>query len=293
MFSFNNVNALVVGGASGIGRAMAMEFSRRGTRVAVADIDDAGAARTAARINEAGGSAIGVSCDVTDASSLTAAVTSAEQFLGSIDICANAVGVLLSGNPEDIPIEEWERIFQVNVFGAARLNELVLPKMIARGSGYIVNTASVAGLHPFAITRIPYAASKAALISMSENLAIYLKPKGVRVSCLCPGPTATPIGGRSKEWTQGLPLVGPGRDYALLTAQRTAEIFCDGMEAERVIIPSQEQISLGYMRRHAASPDQFIYERVGQYACGNDGLPNIDFSDPEIVAAFNDLEGGK
>jgi NAD(P)-dependent dehydrogenase (short-subunit alcohol dehydrogenase family) len=289
MFSFNNVNALVVGAASGIGRALAIEFARRGARIAVADIDQAGAARTATHIREAGGTATSVSCDVTDAAALAVAVRSAEEFLGSIDVCANAVGVLLSGNPEDIPVAEWERIFQVNVFGAARLNELLLSRMIARGSGYIVNTASVAGLHPFAITRIPYAASKAALISMSENLAIYLKPRGVRVSCLCPGPTATPIGGRSKEWTQGLPIVGPGRDYVLMTAQRTAQVFCDGMERERVIIPSQERISLGYMQRHAASPDQFVYERIGQYASGDDGLPKIDLSDPDIAEAFKDL----
>lgn len=292
MFSFSKANALVVGAASGIGRALALEFSRRGARVAIADLDEAGAGRMAARINEAGGSAVGIPCDVTDAASVDAAVNSAEKFLGSIDVCANAAGVLLSGNPEDIPVAEWERIFQVNFFGAVRLNERVLPGMLARGTGYIVNTASVAGLHPFAITRVPYAASKAALISMAENLAIYLKPRGVRVSCLCPGPTATPIGGRSKEWTPGLPYVGPGRDYALLTAQRTAQIFCDGMEREHVIIPSQEQVSLDYMRRHAASPNQFIHERIGQYASGDDGLPIFDFSDPEIAAAMRDVESG-
>ena len=178
------------------------------------------------------------------------------------------------------------------MFGAARLNELVLPKMIARAQGYIVNTASVAGLHPFAITRVPYAASKAALISMSENLAIYLKPKGVQVSCLCPGPTVTPIGGKSSTWTEGVQMVGPGRDYSLMTPQRTAQVFCDGMEAEDVIILAQERITLDYMRRRAASPDNFIYERIVQYACGDDGLPKIDFSDPEIAEALKDIEHG-
>jgi NAD(P)-dependent dehydrogenase (short-subunit alcohol dehydrogenase family) len=290
MFSFTNANALVVGAASGIGRAMALEFAMRGARIAVADLDEAGAIRTAAKINEAGGNAIGIRCDITDASSLAAAVQAAEEFLGAIVICANSVGVLLSGNPEDIPLGEWERIFQVNVLGAARLNALVMPKMIARGSGYIVNTASVAGLHPFAITRVPYAASKAALISMSENLAIYLKPKGVLVSCLCPGPTATPIGGRATEWTAGLPVVGPGNDYVLMTAQHTAQMFCDGMEAGRVLIPSQEAISLAYMQNHAANPDHFLGQRIAQFASGDSGLPNIDFSDAEIIAAFKQLD---
>lgn len=289
MFSFANSKALVVGAASGIGRAMALEVAQRGADVVAADIDKTGADQTANLIREAGGNASSVSCDVTDPLSLADAITAAEDFLGSIDLSVNAVGVLLSGNPEDIPITEWERIFQVNLIGAARLNELVLPRMIGRSQGYIVNTASVAGLHPFAITRIPYAASKAALISMSENLAIYLKPKGVRVSCLCPGPTVTPIGGKSSTWTEGVPMVGPGRDYLLMTPQQTAKVFCDGMEAERVIILAQEQITLGYMRRHAASPDNFIYERVGQYACRDDGLPRIDLSDPQIAEAFRDI----
>lgn len=290
MFSFGDTRALVVGAAGGIGRALALEFAQRGARVAAADIDGAGAARTASDINDMGGTAIGLGCDVTDGASLAAAVSAAEDFFGSIDISANAVGVLLSGNPEDIPLTEWERIFRVNVFGAVRLNGLVMPKMIDRARGYIVNTASVAGLHPFAITRVPYAASKAALISMSENLAIYLKPKGVRISCLCPGPTVTPIAGSSRNWTEGVPMIGPGRDYSLMTPQRSAQVFCDGMEAERVIILAQERTTLNYMRQFAASPEDFIDDRIGQYARGDDGLPDIDLSDPEIAEAFKDIE---
>jgi len=293
MFTFDGANALVVGAAGGIGRALAIEFSRRGSRVAAADLDAAGAAATAAEIDSSGGCATSVGCDVTDAASLSAAVAAAEAFLGDLDIAANTAGVLLSGNPEDIPVQEWQRIFAVNLFGAVRLNELVLPKMLARGSGYIVNTASVAGLYPFAVTRVPYAASKAALILMSENLAISLRPRGVRVSCLCPGPTATPIGGRSREWTEGLKVVGPGRDYTLQSAPRAAQVFCDGMAAGRVIISSEEAVSSQYVQRHAASPDDFILERIGQYACGDYGLPQIDFADPEIMAALHDLQGGR
>ncbi len=292
MFSFENANALVVGGAGGIGRALALEYAQRGARVAVADIDEEGALETAALIKAAGGYSLGLACDVTDAVSLTATVASAEESLGSIDISCNAVGVLLSGNPEDIPLAEWERVFRINVFGAARLNELVLPKMLERGQGYIVNIASVAGLTPFAVTRIPYAASKAALISMSENLAIYLKPKGIRVSCLCPGPTATPIGTRSNDWTEGLQVVGPGGDYSLMLPQQAARIFCDGMEAGQVVILSHRDTTRGYMQRHASSPEQFIDERIEQFAEGDYGLPDIDLSDPGIVSALRSVQGG-
>lgn len=286
MFSFQDTTALVVGAAGGIGRALAVEFSQRGASVVAADIDEAGATETARLIVDAGGKALGVACDITDEQSVQSALESAEAFLGEIDIVANAVGVLLSGHPEDIPLAEWQRIFQINVLGAARLNEKLLPQMLERGRGYIVNTASVAGLYPFAITRIPYAASKAALISMSQNLAIYLKPKGINVSCLCPGPTLTAIGGRSNDWTEGLRMVGPSRDYKLMTALESAGIFCDGMELERVIINSQPEVTLDLMQRAAASPDHFIYERIGQYASGDDGLPAVDFSDPAIIKAL-------
>lgn len=290
MFSFDKANAFVIGAASGIGRALALEFSQRGARIAVADIDEAGVAQTAKRINETGGNAVSLHSDITDEQSLANAVAQAEQFLGPIDISVNVVGVLLSGNIEDIPLSEWQRIFQTNVFGAARLNQIMLPKMIAREQGYIVNTASVAGLYPFAITRIPYAASKAALISMSQNLAIHLKPKGIKVSCLCPGPTATPIAEKSSVWTEGAPMYGPGRNYSLKTPWETAQVFCNGLEAERVIIPSDEEPTFDYMRRHAASPDNFIYEKIGQYSCGDTGLPQIDFANPDIIDALNGID---
>ncbi|WP_317932363.1 SDR family oxidoreductase [Halioxenophilus sp. WMMB6] len=290
MFSIQGSKAFVVGAAGGIGRALALEFSRRGAEVAAADIDAAGAEQTAQQITERGGRAIALQCNLADQQSLANAVAEAEAFLGEIDISANVVGVLLSGNAEDIPLAEWERIFQINFFGAARLTELMLPRMLARGKGYLVNTASVAGLYPFAITRIPYAASKAALISMTQNLAIYLKPKGISVSCLCPGPTATPIGEKSTTWTEGAPVVGPGRAYTLKTAQQAAQAFCDGMELQRVIIPSEEAPTLAYMQRYANSPDNFIYERIGQYACADSGRPIVDFSNPEILAIVQGVD---
>ena len=95
---------------------------------------------------------------------------------------------MLNGHPEDIPLAEWQRIMDLNYFAAVRGCQHFLPKFLARGSGHLVNTASFAGLYPYAASRVPYAASKAAIISMSQNLAVYLEPQGVRVSCLIPGP---------------------------------------------------------------------------------------------------------
>ncbi len=272
MFSFKGKNAFIIGAGQNIGREIALEFARRGARVVIADINQAGADETAQLIKTAGGEAIGVVCNVTSEDSVRDAVHAAEQFLGNIDIHMNNAGIIHSGNPEDFPATEWERMFSVNFFGAVRANAVVLPKMLARGQGYIVNTASFAGLYPYATNRIPYAASKAALISMSENLAISLLPRGVRVSCLCPGPTMTTSIIGMKPWSENVEMRGPGNTLGVKSQEEVARILADGMCAERIIIPTHEE---GYetVRRRGDSPDIFIQSKINEFANGNSGLP--------------------
>lgn len=272
MFNFENKNALIIGGGQNIGREIALEFARRGARIAVADINKSGADETAQLIVAAGGQAIGIGCDVTSDVSVQAAVNEAEKFLGDIDIHMNNAGVLHTGNPEDFPVHEWERMFNVNFFGAVRANAVVMPKMISRGKGYIVNTASFAGLYPYAISRVPYAASKAALISMSENLAIYLIPKGIRVSCLCPGPTMTTSIVGMKPWSDHVIMRGPGSNLDIKSQEEVAKILADGMCAERIIIPTHEEGGETIQQR-AVSPDHFIQKKIEEFASGNSGLP--------------------
>jgi NAD(P)-dependent dehydrogenase (short-subunit alcohol dehydrogenase family) len=272
MFNFENKNALVIGAGRNIGRAIALEFSRRGARVAVADLDPIGADETAQLITAAGGTATAIACDVTSADAVAQTVATAEQVLGALDIHMNNAGIIHSGNPEDFPAAEWERMFSVNFFGAVRANAVVLPRMLARGRGYIVNTASFAGLYPYAINRIPYAASKAALVSMSENLAISLLPRGIRVSCLCPGPTMTTSTMGMKPWSDGVILRGPGDNLELRSQEHAATVLADGMCAGRIIIPTHEA-GWDIMQRHTASPDDFVRSKIAEFAAGNSGLP--------------------
>jgi NAD(P)-dependent dehydrogenase (short-subunit alcohol dehydrogenase family) len=272
MFTFENKTALVIGAGQNIGRSIALEFARRGARVAVADISKAGAEETARLINGAGGKAIGIACDVTDERSVREAVGEAERFLGDIDIQMNNAGIIHSGNPEDFPASEWERMFSVNFFGAVRANAIVLPKMLARGQGYIVNTASFAGLYPYATNRIPYAASKAALVSMSENLAVYLLPKGIRVSCLCPGPTMTTSTVGMKPWSEGVIMRGPGNHLAVKSQDHAATVLADGMCAGRILIPTHEE-GWEIVRRRGSSPDDFVRQKIEAFARGDSGLP--------------------
>jgi len=272
MFSFESRNAFIIGAGQNIGRAIALEFARRGARVAVADINRSGAEETAQLIIAAGGKATGIGCDVTNENSVREAVDAAERFLGDIDVHMNNAGIIHSGNPEDFPASEWERMFSVNFFGAVRANAIVLPRMVARGQGYIVNTASFAGFYPYATNRIPYAASKAALISMSENLALYLLPKGIRVSCLCPGPTMTTSTVGMKPWSEKVIMRGPGNHLDVRSQEHAARVLADGMCAGRIIIPTHEE-GFDLMQRHAASPDDFIRMKIEEFARGASGLP--------------------
>jgi NAD(P)-dependent dehydrogenase (short-subunit alcohol dehydrogenase family) len=273
MSLFDNRTALIFGAARGIGRAVALEFARRGARIAVADINVTGAEDTVASVAAAGGKASAFACDVTSEQSVRGAVRQAEDRLGSIDILMNNVGVILSGNPEDIPSSEWRRIMDLNFFAAIHGIQAISPGMIERGSGHIVNTASFAGLYPYAANRIPYVAAKAAVVAMSETLALYLQPKGVRVSCFCPGPVATAVMGNMKIRSASVAFRGPGRQYEVITPEKAATMLVDGMLDGRVIIPTDPKV-WDVMRRHAASPDAFIQEKIDEFARGDCGKPS-------------------
>lgn len=271
---FAGANALIFGGAKGIGRAVALEWARRGSRLAIADIDEAAAQKTAREIETASGKAIGISADVLSEDSIAVAAARAEAELGEIDIVMNNVGVVLNGHPLDIPSAEWHRIFELNYFSIVRSNNVLLPKMLERGSGHIVCTASYAGLYPYAAGRLPYASSKAAIISLCENLAIITEPQGVRVSCLIPGPTATTIMDGMTNWTPDLPMYSPGSETVLILPEQLAAILADGMRDGRILVPAGEE-AFEIARRHARDPDGFVRGKIAEFARGDYGTPEV------------------
>lgn len=280
---FANASALIFGGAKGIGRAIAFEWARRGCQIAVADIDDAAAEALAGEIEAAGGVAIGIGADVLSAASMEAAVRAAEDRFGQIGIVMNNVGAILNGHPEDVPMAEWQRIMELNYFAVVRSNAIFLPKMLKRGRGHIVNTASFSGLYPYAASRIAYAAAKAAVISLSENLAIYLEPQGIRVSCLIPGPVATGVMESMSIWTPGAELRGPGAETTLMLPEDVAARLADGMEAGQILIPSDD-VAWDIVKRYAASPDEFIRAKIKEFDRGNFGKPAVP---EEILRAMS------
>ena len=278
---FAGKTALIFGGAKGIGRAVALEWARRGARLAVADIDEAAAQATAAEIVAAGGTALGLRANVLSDESIAAAAAAAEAALGAPDIVMNNVGGMLNGHPEDVPMAEWQRIMDLNYFAAVRSVQHFMQQFIARGHGHFVNTASFAGLYPYAASRVPYGAAKAAVISMTQNLAVYLEPLGVRVSCLAPGPVMTGVMDSMTSWTENCPLRGPGGETTLMLPEDVARHLSDEMAKGAILIPS-DPVAFDIVRRWAADPDAFVRAKIAEFAGGNRGNPAV----PEGILAM-------
>ena len=163
----------------------------------------------------------------------------------------NNVGVLTNGLPEDIPVTEWQRILDINLMSVVRSNAAFLPLLLDQGSGHLVNTASFAGLFTYSYDRLPYAATKAAIVQISEGLAIYLRPKNIGVTLLCPGPVLTNIAAAVPTFGAGAPLRTPGEQFELLrprTRRRTGRRCDPAQPILRAHPPSG--------RRRVAPPDR-------------------------------------
>jgi NAD(P)-dependent dehydrogenase (short-subunit alcohol dehydrogenase family) len=190
----NGTVAVVTGAASGIGRACALEFARRGANVVIADIHDERMAESANLVKNIGREAITVHCDVTQDDNLHQLRRAALERFGKVDILMNNAGVALMGPPETIPLDEWRWIFDINIFGPIRGIQAFLPYFQEQGKGYVVNTASIAGRYAYSWDTIPYITSKFAAYGLSEGLYLYLKAQGIGVSVLCPGLVSTNLG---------------------------------------------------------------------------------------------------
>jgi NAD(P)-dependent dehydrogenase (short-subunit alcohol dehydrogenase family) len=184
----------ITGGASGIGFGIAQALVAAGVKVAIADIDEAALERSVSALRTEGGTVLGVRLDVADAASWQAAANKVEAKLGPVDILCNNAGVnqgRMSFDKhlelKDVPTPLWRMLFDINVTGVFLGMQTFTPGMIARGKGgHVVNTASMAGfLAPPGLA--VYAATKFAVVGLSESAAAELAPQGVGLSILCPG----------------------------------------------------------------------------------------------------------
>jgi meso-butanediol dehydrogenase/(S,S)-butanediol dehydrogenase/diacetyl reductase len=196
---FEGSGVLVTGAAQGMGRAIAAAFLDEGGRVVLADLNGEKVKETA---NELGGGdekrAIGIACDVTNSREVAETVGAAIDHLGDLDILVNNAGTITMRPVVELTEEEWDTVMDVNAKGVFLCSKAVLPHMLERKSGAIVNIASQAGKRGYKLFA-HYCGSKAAVIVFSKGLALELAPH-VRVNCVCPGIVNTDMMEREYAW---------------------------------------------------------------------------------------------
>lgn len=196
--------ALVTGAARGIGAAIARDLVAAGWSVAVGDLDERAAAATAAAITEAhGGTTTGVGMDIADLGAVRAAVARIEADLGPIEALVNNAGIDVIRPFVDSTEDEWDQIIAVNLRGTIGCCRAVLDGMIERQSGRIVSIASDAGRVGSSGEAV-YSATKGGVIAFTKALARETARHGVRVNCVCPGPTETALLGQVAEYSEKL-----------------------------------------------------------------------------------------
>ena len=185
---------MVTGAASGIGRATAVAFAaERPAAMAVCDIDEAGLGATVEMLEAFGLTVAAMRLDVADAEAVEAAVAEAADVMGGIDIFINAAGIGMMGRMECLTLEDWKRVIDINLWGTINVNRAVYRHMLERGSGHIVNIASANGIYAPIPYLAPYATSKFGVVGLSEAIMVEGRPRGIRVTCVCPGNVRTPI----------------------------------------------------------------------------------------------------
>jgi NAD(P)-dependent dehydrogenase (short-subunit alcohol dehydrogenase family) len=182
---FAGLTALVTGGASGIGAAIAAELSARGAQVAVVDLEPVGVPAEQ----------LPIAADITDADAVTAAVERTVKQFGGLDVLINNAGIGAQGQVDTNSDAEWFRVLDVNLLGMVRVTRAALPHLRRSSSPAIVNTASVAAAVGLP-NRVLYSASKGAIVAASRAMAADLLAEGIRVNCVNPGTADTPWVGR-------------------------------------------------------------------------------------------------
>jgi len=248
--------AVVTGGASGIGRAMAERFARERAKVVVADIDARALAAVVDSIKARGGEALGVPTDVTDLSSVQALAAAAFEAFGKVSVLCNNAGVALWGGLESATHRDWQWVLGVNLWGVIHGVEAFVPRMIAsKEPGHIVNTASMAGLVATRGLGV-YNTSKYAVVGLSETLAKDLRSYHIGVSVLCPMGVATQIRESARNRPADLTNDAPSAVEPVELMGRTlapavvAEMVLSAIRANRLYVITHEEGLEALRRRH-------------------------------------------
>lgn len=250
---------VVTGGASGIGRAMATRFLKEGAKqVVIADLNEDGLKTVADEIG-----ARAITTDVSDEDAVVNLIKTTEDDYGQIDLLCNNAGIGLGGGPE-VDNAGWEKIWQINVMAHVYAARAALPAMLKRGDGYILNTASAAGLLS-QVGSAPYAVTKHAAVGFAEWLAISYGDRGLKVSVLCPQAVRTAM------------TAGNEDGVAAQDGMMEPEVLCDSVmeaiNAETFLILPHPEV-LGYMQKKTSDYDRWIRGMKRLHATfGSDNWP--------------------
>lgn len=228
--------AFVTGGASGIGFALGRAFLQAGMKLVLADIETAALAQAVDTLREFSPDVRGVACDVAVAASVERAARMAFHAFGNVHVVCNNAGVGGGSGIDDIALDTWRWVLDVNLMGVLHGIRTFLPHIRAHGEGgHFVNTASMAGMLN-GLGFSPYTASKFAVVAMSEGLATQLRPLGIGVSVLCPGFVHTRIGqsGRNRPERYGPPRMPDPASPSGALAARIAECVQSGIDPDDV-----------------------------------------------------------
>jgi NAD(P)-dependent dehydrogenase (short-subunit alcohol dehydrogenase family) len=187
--------SIITGAGGGMGRVAALRFAAEGSRVVVADSDEAAAGETAARIGAAGGEAVPVRADVSLEPDAKRMADLAVERFGRIDVLYNNAGIMPEADHSvvDTPVEAWDQVMAVNVRGVYLACKHAIPRMIENGSGSIINVSSFVALLGCSVPQDAYTASKGAVLALTRSLAVQFAPRGVRANAILPGPVETPL----------------------------------------------------------------------------------------------------
>ena len=258
--------AVVTGGASGIGRAMALTLARDGARVVVADVDEGGMHEVVRQIVARGGEAVALRTDVSDRAQVEALAARAFEVFGGVHVLCNNAGVVTHGGLQAATHRDWQWVLGVNLWGVIHGVEAFVPRMIAQKSGgHIVNTASMAGLIATRGLGV-YNTSKYAVVGLSETLAKDLKPYRIGVSVLCPMGVETQIRAAARNRPESLrnaqevaaePVELIGRT---LTPETVAEMVMAAIRDDRLYIITHDE-GLPPLRRRFERMEQAVVDR--------------------------------
>jgi NAD(P)-dependent dehydrogenase (short-subunit alcohol dehydrogenase family) len=251
----NGKVAVITGGAGGIGSALARRFAAEGAAgVVLSDVDHEAAQRIAKEITAEGGHATAIAADVADEAQVAELVAASEAAFGPIDLfCSNAgiaTGIGLDAKPED-----WARSWSINVVAHAHAAKAVLPSMIERGSGYLLQTVSAAGLLSCA-GDAPYTATKHAALGLAEWLSMTYGNLGIKVSALCP------MGVRTNMLMPGVEAGNPSAVAVasaapIIEPEQVADMVIAGLDDERFLILPHPEVGTMYAHK-AGDPDRWL-----------------------------------